>query len=513
MRGKVGVEVANPTISLASQDSVMLRLGDPQRGSQTRLNAVLFLLLPLQGGAQLKDPSLFETAASGRRPLADRMRPRTLEEFVGQEHLLAPGKPLRRAIERGEVHSMVLWGPPGSGKTTLAYLIARYSDRHFEPFSAVTEGVQRVREIIEQAQQRLRYEGRGTILFCDEIHRFNKAQQDAFLPWVERGVITLIGATTENPSFELTPPLLSRLAVYVLEPLAPEHIRRILDRALKEGDPEAPPDAEPLLAEDALEALVRYADGDARRALNALEAVLFHARRRRVAEAAAKAERRAPPLSAADVEEILAKRLPRYDKAGEEHFNLISALHKAVRGSDVEGALYWLARMIAGGEDPLYIARRLVRIASEDIGLADPRALSVALAAKDAYHFLGSPEGELALAEAVIYLATAPKSNRVYEAWSEAVEAAREHPAEPVPLHIRNAPTPLLEKLGYGAGYRYDHAEPHALAAGQEYLPEGLRGAKWYRPSDRGYEKKVAERIAWWEELKRRASSAPGESG
>jgi putative ATPase len=453
---------------------------------------------------------------------------------------------------------MVLWGPPGSGKTTLAYLIARYTDRDFEPFSAVTEGVQRVREIIEQAQQRLRYEGRGTILFCDEIHRFNKAQQDAFLPWVERGVITLIGATTENPSFELTAPLLSRLAVYVLQPLAPEHIRRILDRALKEGDPEGRPDGEALLAEDALEALVRYADGDARRALNALEAVLLHARQRRaitegqgvgaipeaqgvdaiteaegvdaISEAqgvggitgaegvdaiteAQGVELRRFPLSAADVEEVLAKRLARYDKAGEEHFNLISALHKAVRGSDVEGALYWLARMIAGGEDPLYIARRLVRIASEDIGLADPRALSVALAAKDAYHFLGSPEGELALAEATIYLATAPKSNRVYEAWSAAMEAAREHPAEPVPLHIRNAPTPLLEKLGYGAGYRYDHAEPEALALGQEYLPRSLRGAKWYRPSDRGYEKKVAERIAWWEELKRRASPGPGEVG
>jgi putative ATPase len=448
-------------------------------------------------------PSLFEAAVSAGRPLADRLRPRTLEEFVGQEHLLAPGKPLRQAIERGEVHSMVLWGPPGSGKTALAHLIARYSDRHFEPFSAVTEGVGRVREIIEKAQERLRYEGRGTILFCDEIHRFNKAQQDAFLPWVERGVITLIGATTENPSFELTSPLLSRLAVYVLHPLGPEPMRRIIDRGLKEGGLVSPAVVGRALSEEALDALVRYADGDARRALNALEALLLYARGQKPD---------AFPLTAADLEEALAKRLPRYDKAGEQHFNLISALHKSVRGSDVEGALYWLARMIAAGEDPLYIARRLVRIASEDIGLADPRALSVALAAKEAYHFLGSPEGELALAEAAIYLATAPKSNRVYQAWFEALEAAREHPAELVPLHLRNAPTPLMEQLGYGVGYRYDHAEPEGLAAGQEYLPESLRGAKWYRPTDRGYEKTVAERIAWWEELKRRAAEGGGEA-
>jgi putative ATPase len=446
--------------------------------------------------------TLFE-GHGGFRPLADRMRPKSLEEFLGQEHLLGPGKPLRQAIERGEVASMVFWGPPGSGKTTLAFLIAKYTNRHFEPFSAVTEGVPRVREIIEQAKERLKFEGRGTILFCDEIHRFNKAQQDAFLPWVEQGIVTLIGATTENPSFELTSALLSRLQVFVLEPLTPEHIRSIVERALREtgdvrretGNVKREGGNAITLSDDATEALVRNADGDARRALNALEALLDHVAR--------DVSRFTFPVSRDAVEEVLAKRIARYDKAGEEHYNVISALHKAVRGSDVEGALYWLARMVMGGEDPLYLARRIVRMAAEDVGLADPRALSVALAAKDTYHFLGSPEGELALAEAVIYLATAPKSNKVYEAWGQAMQAAEEHPAEPVPLHIRNAPTPLMKGLGYGKGYRYDHAEPEAIAAGQEYLPEALRGAKWYQPTDRGYEKTVAERMAWWEKIKR----------
>jgi len=429
------------------------------------------------------------------RPLAERMRPERLEDFLGQAHLLGPGMPLRLAIERGEVSSMVFWGPPGSGKTSLARLIARYTRRHFEPFSAVTEGVPRVREVIAEAQERLRAEGRGTILFCDEIHRFNKAQQDAFLPWVERGVITLIGATTENPSFELTGALLSRLSVFVLEPLKEGEIRALIRKAAGAAGAAG---GCITLSEEAIDALVRHADGDARRALNALEALTVHARR---------ALPGAPAVSLSDVESVLSRRLPRYDKGGEQHFNIISALHKAVRGSDVEGSLYWLARMIAGGEDPLYVARRVVRMASEDIGLADPRALSVALAAKDAYHFLGSPEGELAIAEAVVYLATAPKSNRVYDAWSQALHAAQEHPAEPVPLHIRNAPTPLMKGLGYGAGYRYDHAEADALAAGQEYLPDALRGAKWYEPTDRGYEKTVKERVEWWEGIKREAAA------
>jgi putative ATPase len=423
------------------------------------------------------------------------MRPQVLDELLGQDHLIGAGKPLRRAIETGEVTSMVFWGPPGSGKTTLARIIARHTDRHFEPFSAVTSGVPKVREIIAEAQERQRLEGRGTILFCDEIHRFNKAQQDAFLPSVEQGVITLIGATTENPSFELNSALLSRLQVFVLEALTELSVAAIVERGL-EAEGEGGRHVE--LDEDALALLVRFADGDARVALNGLEAVLDHVSRAPDVEL---------PLNRDVLEAVLARRMPRYDKAGEEHYNLISALHKAVRGSDVEGALYWLARMITGGEDPLYVARRLVRMAAEDIGLADPRALSVTLAAKDSYHFLGSPEGELSLAEATIYLATAPKSNRVYEAWSQALEAARDHPAEPTPLHVRNAPTNLMKKLGYGAGYRYDHSEEEALAIGQEYLPEPLQGAKWYDPTQRGYEKTISERLEWWEGLKRKAIS------
>ena len=445
------------------------------------------------------EPSLFASTGRGNLPLAHRMRPESLDDFLGQEHLLGPGKPLRDAIERGAVGSMVFWGPPGSGKTTLARLLANYTDRAFEPFSAVTEGVPRVRQLIKDATERRDLEGRGTILFCDEIHRFNKAQQDAFLPWVEEGVITLIGATTENPSFELNSALLSRLRVFVLGPLEPEHIRSIMTRALDRVREEMKPGGPALtLADEAIDLLVRHADGDARRVLNATEAVVDYV----TSLAATPAE----PISADVVESVLERRLARYDKGGEEHFNLMSALHKAVRGSDVEGALYWLARMIDGGEDPLYITRRVVRMASEDIGLADPRALSIALAAKDAYHFLGSPEGELAIVEAVIYLATAPKSNRIYEAWDRAQQAAREHPAEPVPLHIRNAPTPLMKGLGYGKGYRYDHAEG-GHAAGQEYLPEVLRGSRWYEPTDGGFEKTVAERLEWWAKVK--ADAAP----
>ena len=438
----------------------------------------------------MADPSLFGSVDERHTPLAHRMRPEKLEAFLGQGHLLGPGKPLRDTIERGAVGSMVFWGPPGSGKTTLARLVANYTDRAFESFSAVTEGVPRVREIIKEAQQRRELEGRGTILFCDEIHRFNKAQQDAFLPWVEEGVITLIGATTENPSFELNSALLSRLRVFVLEPLEPQHIRAIIDGALRCLAKDA---SELAFAEDAIDLLVRHADGDARRALNATEAVAQHVQSLDPSPEGA--------ISADLVESVLERRVARYDKSGEEHYNLISALHKAVRGSDVEGALYWLARMIDGGEDPLYLARRVVRMASEDIGLADPRALSIALAAKDAYHFLGSPEGELAIVEAVIYLATAPKSNRTYEAWSRAQQAAREHPAEPVPLHVRNAPTGLMKELGYGKGYRYDHAED-GFAAGQEYLPEVLRGARWYEPTDQGFEKTVAERLERWAKMK-----------
>jgi putative ATPase len=334
-------------------------------------------------------------------------------------------------------------------------------------------------------------------LFCDESHRFNKAQQDAFLPWVEEGVITLIGATTENVSFELNPALLSRLRVFVLEPLDSNDVRAIVASALDvlTGDLDSGAPA-PAFDAEAIALIAEHADGDARRALNATEALWRHL-------VAIDPDAR-PAIDADLLEAVLSKRLARYDKAGEEHFNLISALHKAVRGSDVEGALYWLARMIEGGEDPMYLARRIVRMAAEDIGLADPRALQLTLAAKDAYHFLGSPEGELALVEAVIYLASAPKSNRIYAAWQSAQRAAREHPAEPVPKHIRNAPTKLMKELGYGEGYRYHHAED-GHAAGQEYLPERLRGAQWYEPSGQGFEKTIAERLAWWAERKHKA--------
>jgi putative ATPase len=440
--------------------------------------------------------ALFPAAAApagdaAATPLAHRLRPDSFDDFLGQEKLLGPGKPLRQAIEQGAISSMVLWGPPGCGKTTLARLLARYTDKEFVTFSAVTEGVPRVREIIRQAEQRRLVEGRGTILFCDEIHRFNRAQQDAFLPSVEAGVITLVGATTENPSFELNSALLSRLRVFVLEPLGPEALAAIVARAQRQLESEN--GNVPALSPEAVELLVRHADGDARRALNATEAVLGHLSR---------ARRPATPATADEVAAVLERRIAQYDKAGEQHYNLISALHKSVRGSDPDAALYWFARMVEGGEDVLYIARRIVRMAVEDIGLADPRGLSVALAAKDAYHFLGSPEGELALAEAIVYLATAPKSNGVYGAWGAALAAAREHPAAPVPLHIRNAPTKLMQEIGYGEGYRYDHAEG-GHAAGQEYLPDALRGTSWYQPGNSGYEKTIAERLAWWRQQKR----------
>jgi putative ATPase len=423
------------------------------------------------------------------------MRPRTLEEFAGQEHLLGPGKALGDLIRRGEVGSIIFWGPPGSGKTTLAGLIAAYTDREFVPFSAATEGVPRVREIIKEAEERLTFNGRRTILFCDEIHRFSRAQQDAFLPHVERGTIALIGATTENPSFEITGALLSRCRVFVLEPLSGESLAALVRRALE--DKERGLGGRGLeIDDDALALLVKESDGDARRALSGLEAA-----------AESHAVMPSCRLAVSDIADALQRRLAKYDKGGEEHYNLISALHKAMRGSDPDGSLYWLARMIDGGEDPFYIARRVVRAASEDVGLADPRALDIALAAKDALHFLGQPDGELALAEAVVYVATAPKSNRIYEAWGAALKAAREHPAEGVPLHIRNAPTELMKELGYGDGYHYAHAVPEGYQP-QEYLPDVLRGARFYEPGAFGFEKDVAKRMEWWAQLKQKVAGS-----
>lgn len=445
------------------------------------------------GGAHAGSPDGYAGASAASpdadAPLAARMRPRTIGEFRGQEHLLASGKAVRAMLDAGRVGSMILWGPPGSGKTTLARLIAAESDVTFVSFSAVTEGVGRVREIIAEADQRLKAVGRRTILFCDEIHRFNKAQQDAFLPHVEAGTIILIGATTENPSFEVVRPLLSRAPVYVLEPLSREALHAILGDALKAERGLASSDL--VVDDDALRFIAEASDGDARRALGALEA-------------AARLVGRGGRIGRDEAREGLQHRFAAYDKGGEQHYNLVSALHKSVRGSDPDAALYWLARMIDGGEDPLYIARRLVRMAVEDIGLADPDALPTTVAARDAYRFLGSPEGDLALAQAAVYLATAPKSNRSYVAWKSALAKARETPSAPVPLHIRNAPTRLMKDLGYGRGYRYDPNESEGVAA-QTYLPDELSGERFYEPGSFGFEQAIAERLRWWAERRQQS--------
>jgi putative ATPase len=429
------------------------------------------------------------TPPSSAQPLAARMRPVSLDEFVGQEHLLAQGKPLRSAIERGTVGSMIFWGPPGTGKTTLGRLIAQYTDAEFVPFSAVTEGVPRIREIVAEAEERLS-RGRPTILFVDEIHRFNRAQQDAFLPHVEQGTITLIGATTENPSFEVNGALLSRMRVFVLESLTEGDLTALIERALH--DRERGLGARDIRIDDmALAVLARESDGDARRALTALEAAAGD-----VADGG--------EITVDVVRGALQKRFALHDKSGEGHFNLLSALHKSLRGSDPNAALYWAARMIEGGEDPMTIFRRSIAMAAEDIGVADPQALQLAVAARAAYHVLGPPEGYLPLAEMLVYLATAPKSNSSYRAWHAALDAARETPGEGPPMHIRNAPTQLMRELGYHAGYQYAHDSPDAYIP-QEYLPDKLRGSVFYEPGPVGFERDIAKRLAWWDELKKKA--------
>ena len=436
-------------------------------------------------------PGLFERPLSA--PLASRLRPRTLDDVVGQEHLLAAGKPLRVAMERGETGSILLWGPPGTGKTTIARLVARHVEGEFVPFSAVTDGIPRIREIVGEAEKR-RQLGARTVLFVDEIHRFNRGQQDALLPHVESGLLTLIGATTENPSFEINGALLSRMRVFVLKPLGRDAVEALLTRALADAE-HGLGGRGLLLAEEARTMLAEQTDGDARRALTVLEAAAL------LAEAARGDATGDITISREQVEGALQQRVAVYDKTGEQHFNLISAYHKSMRGSDPQGALYWLARMIEGGEDPLYIARRTVRFASEDVGLADPRALEIAIAARDAYQFLGSPEGELALAEAAVYLATAPKSNRVYLAWKAALDAARATPAAPVPMHIRNAPTKLMKELGYGDGYQYAHEAPEGYLP-QDYLPDELSDRAFYVPGSFGFEKEIEKRLAWWRALR-----------
>lgn len=446
---------------------------------------------------------------TGDVPLAERMRPRCFDELVGQDDLVGRGRPLRQAIERDTLRSIILWGPPGSGKTTLARLVADVTTSKFVAFSAVLSGIREIRAVLADAETARKHGGRRTILFVDEIHRFNKAQQDAFLPRVEAGDIVLIGATTENPSFEVNAALLSRSQVYVLKPLPREAVAALLARALADVPRGLGGDA--LRADpEALAAIARHANGDARVALNLLE-LGAAAALARAAENGAPDDARLTPALAADA---MQRRALLYDKNGEEHFNLISALHKSMRNSDPDAAVYWLARMTEAGEDPLYIARRLVRFASEDVGNADPQALTVAVAAKEAVHFIGMPEGGTALAQAAVYLATAPKSNAVHRAYGQAAADAHREAADPVPLHLRNAPTRLMKDLDYGRGYRYAHDEPDAVAE-MNCLPPSLAGRRYYAPTARGFEKEIGRRLAGWRRIRaeRRAAGAVARGG
>jgi putative ATPase len=448
-----------------------------------------------------RQPELFPrsqaaTPTSARAPLAERMRPRTIDEFVGQEHLLGPGRVLRDMIEGGQVESLILWGPPGSGKTTLAHLLAAASGAHAVAFSAVLQGVKELRQVVEEAEDELRRTGKRTVLFVDEIHRFNKAQQDAFLPHVEAGTVTLVGATTENPSFEVIPPLLSRTRVLVLEALTADAVSAVVTRALADTD-RGLGAARLTLEPEARAFLVEHAQGDARVALNTLELAARLARGRRTRT-----------LDLPLLEEAAQQRALRYDKAGEEHYNVISAFIKSLRGGDPDAAVYWMMRMLEAGEDPLFVARRMVIFAAEDVGNAEPQALQVAVAAKEAVHFVGLPEGRIPLAQAATFLATCPKSNASYRAMLAATEDVKRAGVLPVPLHLRNAPTPLMKGLGYGAGYRYPHDYEDAVVD-QDYLPDALAGRRYYEPSDRGRERDIGERLRAWRTRRERSAKTP----
>jgi putative ATPase len=435
-----------------------------------------------------------------RTPLADRMRPETLDEFLGQKHILEKGSVLRRAIEEDKIQSAIFWGPPGTGKTTLAHIIAKATGAHFVSFSAVLSGIKEIKEVMAEATRMKEFYNRKTILFVDEVHRFNKAQQDAFLPHVEKGNIILIGATTENPSFEVISALLSRTKVYTLNPLKEDELKIIIKRAIKDKE-RGLGNQNVELEDKALDYIAQMANGDARVVLSTLEFAVL---------TTPPDEKGIRKINLKIAEETMQKKALVYDKGGEEHYNIISALHKSLRGSDPDAALYWLGRMLAGGEDPLYIARRMVRFASEDIGNADPQALQVAIAAKEAYHFLGLPEGELALAQAAVYLATAPKSDAVYKAFNLVQKDIQRTQALPVPMHIRNAPTRLMKDLGYGKDYKYPHDFPDHFVD-EVYLPENLKDRKYYQPTDFGFEKEIKKRLEWWKKRKGQGSRSKGQ--